>query len=117
MSSARCLASAPTRGLVETGVLAVDGTKLEASASNRASRSYELPEHPASREGRRAWLREAKERLERERAANAEPVPRERKERLEIGRRRLIEDWRNERRANRQYEAYRGYVEATTPRR
>lgn len=79
-------------GLVEVAVLAVDGTKLEASASNHATRSYEqiaaeilaeagridqaegelygdargdeLPEQLASREGRRAWLREAKERLE-----------------------------------------------------
>ena len=78
-------------------MLAVDGTKLEASASNHATRSYEriaaeilaeagridaaedevhgeargdeLPEQLASREGRRAWLREAKERLEAERAA------------------------------------------------
>ena len=68
-------------GLVEVGVLAVDGTKLEASASNHATRSYEriaaeilaeagrvdaaedevhgtargdeLPEHLTSREGRR----------------------------------------------------------------
>jgi transposase len=122
-------------GLVEVAVLAVDGTKLEASASNHATRSYEqiareildeagridaaedelygsargdeLPEHLASREGRRAWLREAKERLERERAAKAEPVPRDRAERLEIGRRRLVEDWQTECRANREYEAYR----------
>jgi transposase len=122
-------------GLVEVAVLAVDGSKLEASASNHATRSYEqiaqeilaeagridaaedelygaargdeLPEHLASREGRRAWLREAKERLERERAAKEEPVPRERAERLELGRRRLVEDWQTERRANREYEAYR----------
>jgi transposase len=122
-------------GLVEVAVLAVDGTKLEASASNHATRSYEqiareildeagridaaedelygsargdeLPEQLTTREGRRAWLREAKERLERERAAKAEPVPRERTERLEIGRRRLVEDWQTECRANREYEAYR----------
>ena len=122
-------------GLVEVGVLAVDGTKLAASASNHANRSYEqiaaeilaqagridaaeeevhgeargdeLPEHLASREGRRAWLREAKERLERERAAKEEPVPRERSKRLELSRRRLVEDWRTERQANRDYEAYR----------
>ena len=83
-------------GIVEVAVLAVDGSKLEASASNHATRSYEqiaaeilaeagridraedelygsargdeLPEHLTTREGRRAWLREAKERLERERA-------------------------------------------------
>jgi transposase len=122
-------------GLVEVAVLAVDGTKLEASASNHATRSYEqiaaeiiaeagridaaedeihgeargdeLPEHLTTREGRRAWLREARERLERERAANPAPVPGDRAERLELGRRRLIEDWRTERRANRAYEAYR----------
>ncbi len=122
-------------GLVEVAVLAVDGTKLEASASNHATRSYEqiaaeileeagridtaedeihgaargdeLPEHLTSREGRRAWLREAKERLERERVARPEPIPREREERLELCHRRLIEDWRTERRANRDYEAYR----------
>lgn len=122
-------------GLVEVAVLAVDGSKLEASASNHATRSYEqiaaeilaeagridaaedelhgsargdeLPEHLASREGRRAWLREAKERLERERAATSEPVPKEREKRLEICRRRLVADWRTERRANRDYEAYR----------
>jgi transposase len=75
-------------GLVEVAVLAVDGTKLEASASNHATRTYEqiaaeilaeagrvdraedeihgeargdeLPEQLTTREGRRAWLREAK---------------------------------------------------------
>ena len=121
--------------LVSVGVLAVDGTKLAASASNHTSRSYEqiaqeilaeagridaaedelhgeargdeLPEHLASREGRRAWLREAKERLERERATKEEPVPRDRSQRLELCRRRLVEDWQTERQANRDYEAYR----------
>jgi hypothetical protein len=116
-------------------VLAVDGPKLAASASNHASRSYEqiapeilaeagridraedelygeargdeLPEHLASREGRRAWLREAKERLERERAEEQEPIPNDREKRLEICRRRLVADWLTERRANRDYEAYR----------
>jgi transposase len=122
-------------GIVEVEVLAVDGTKLEASASNHATRSYgriaaeilaeagridaaedeihgeargdELPEHLVSREGRRAWLRKAKERLQAERAAGPEPVPRERSERLQICRRRLVEDWQTECQANRDYEAYR----------
>ena len=122
-------------GLVEVAVLALDGSKFEASASNHATRSYEqiaseilaeagridaaedeihgsargdeLPEHLTTREGRRAWLREAKERLDAERAAKQEPVPKDRKERLEICRDRLVEDWREERRANRDYEAYR----------
>jgi transposase len=122
-------------GLVEAGVLAVDGTKLEASASNHATRGYEqiakeivaeagridaaedelygeargdeLPEHLATRGGRRAWLREAKERVERERAAEPEPVPRDRERRLEICHRRLVCDWQAERQANQAYEAYR----------
>jgi transposase len=122
-------------GLVEAGLLAVDGTKLEASASNHAARSYEqiareivveagridaaedeihgdargdeLPERLTTRDGRRAWLREAKERLERERAAKPEPVPRERSKRLDICHRRLVEDWRAENQANRAYESWR----------
>jgi len=122
-------------GLVEAGVLAVDGTKLAAMASERATRSYEqiarevlaeagaidaaedelygeargdeLPAHLAKREGRQAWLKEAKLRLDRQRAEQPEKVPRERAERLEICRRRLVEDWQVQRRANRDYEAYR----------
>jgi len=122
-------------GIVEVGVLAVDGTKIEASASNHSNRDYEriateilaeagridaaedevhgeargdeLPAHLVSRGGRRAWLREAKERLAQERAADPEPVPRGRPERLELCRQRLVEDWRAERQASRDYEAYR----------
>src|SRR5439155_12235411 len=118
-------------GLVRTGVLAVDGSKFAAAASDSATRTHEqiaaevlaeaaeidaaederygeargdeLPEHVASREGRRAWLKEAKRRLDAERAA--EPVPKAREERLEICHRRLVEDWRAERHANRAYEA------------
>jgi hypothetical protein len=40
------------------------------------------PSRLASRAGRRVWLREAKQRLERERAERAEPAPRNRAERL-----------------------------------
>src|SRR5215207_9559118 len=122
-------------GLVEVGVLAVDGSKFEASASNHATRSYEqiaeeilaeagridaaedelygdargdeLPEQLTTRHGRKQWLREAKEELERERAAREEPVPRDRADRLELCRERLVEDWRAEHRANRAYEAWR----------
>ncbi len=122
-------------GIVDVGVLAVDGTKLAAAASDAAIRSYEqiaaeiiaeagridsaedevhgeargdeLPEGLRTANGRRAWLREAKEELERERAVNPEPVPRDRAARLETCRRRLAEDWRAERRANQAYEAYR----------
>jgi transposase len=128
-------------GLVSVGVVAVDGSKFAAAASDGAIRSYEqiaaeileearrvdaaedelhgpargdeLPAHLTSREGRRAWLREAKQRLERERAERAEPVPRGRSERLRLCQRRLVEDWRAERFANREYEAHweRGVLE------
>jgi transposase len=122
-------------GLLDVGVIAVDGSKFAAAASDGAIRSYEqiaaeileeagrvdaaedevhgeargdeLPEHLASRGGRRAWLRAAKERLDAERAAKQEPVPRAREERLDLCRQRLVEDWQTERRANRDYEAYR----------
>src|SRR5918996_1638634 len=120
-------------GLVSVGVIALDGSKIAAAASDRAIRSYdqiaaeiveeagrldaaeddihgpcrgdELPDHVARPEGRRAWLREAKQRLERERDECGEPVPRDRGERLRICQRRLVEDWRAERFANREYEA------------
>ncbi len=122
-------------GIVDVGVVAVDGTKLAAAASDSAIRSYkqiaaeilaeagridaaedevhgdargdELPEGLRTPNGRRAWLRQAKEELERERAENPESVRRERAKRLESCRRRLAEDWQAERRANRRYEAYR----------
>jgi len=135
------LALCADAGLVSVGVVAVDGSKFAASASDDAVRSYEqiaaeiieeagqidaaedelhgpargdeLPEHLTSREGRRAWLREAKQRLERERAERAEPVPRGRADRLAVCQRRLVEDWRAERFANREYETHweRGVLE------
>jgi transposase len=122
-------------GLVRAGVIAVDGSKFRAAASDAALRSYEeiaaevlaeaaridaaederygeargdeLPEHLSTRGGRRAWLRGAKQRLEAARAAKPEPVPRDREQRLAICRSRLVEDWRVEHQANRGYEAYR----------
>jgi hypothetical protein len=60
-----------------------------------------------SRGGRRAWLRDAKRRIDAERAAKPAPVPQEREKRLQICHSRLVEDWRAEHRANRAYEAYR----------
>ncbi len=122
-------------GIIDVAVVAVDGTKLAADASDSAIRTYEqiaaeilaeagridaaedelhgeargdeLPEGLRTTHGRRAWLREAKEELERERAASPEPVRRDRRARLETCRRRLAEDWRAEQRANRTYEAWR----------
>jgi transposase len=83
-------------GLLKVGVIAIDGTKVHANASHHSNLDYEqlareilkeagevdaaedelygdargdeLPEHLRTREGRRAALREAKEKLARERA-------------------------------------------------
>jgi transposase len=85
-------------GLVKVGVIAIDGTKVHANASHHSNLDYEqlakeilreaseidaaedelygdargdeLPEHLQTREGRRAALKEAKQKLERERAEN-----------------------------------------------
>ena len=84
-------------GMVRVGVVAVDGTKVAANASSQANRDYEqlareiledaaridaeedalygdrrgdeLPEQLTTEHGRRAWFREAKRRLDEQRAA------------------------------------------------
>src|SRR3954464_9425804 len=89
-------------GLASVGVVAIDGTKMSANASINANRDFgqiardslaeaaeidwredelygtergdELPEHLRTREGRRKALREAKERLDRERSRATEPA-------------------------------------------
>jgi hypothetical protein len=122
-------------GLVKVGVIAVDGTRVQANASRNENLDYEqlareiveeakavdaaedelygeargdeLPEEFATAQGRRGWLREAKQRLEAERAANPQPVPRSRPKRLREAKRRLEEELVSEVRANRAYEAYR----------
>src|ERR671918_2921219 len=122
-------------GLVRVGVIAVDGTKVHANASRNENLDYEqlareileeakavdaaedelygdargdeLPAEFATAQGRRGWLREAKQRLEAERAAKAQPVPRSRPKRLKEAKRRLEEELFAEVRANRAYEAYR----------
>src|SRR5215207_9433176 len=122
-------------GLAKVGVIASDGTKVHANASRDENVDYaqlareileeakavdaagdelygpargdELPEEFATAQGRRGWLREAKQRLEAERAANPQPVPRSRSERVKDAKRRLEEELFREVRANRAYEAYR----------
>jgi transposase len=122
-------------GLAKVGVIAVDGTKVPANASRDANRDYaqlareileeakavdaaedelygdargdELPEQLRTGEGRRAWLREAKRRLEERRAEEAPPVPGERPKRLKEAKRRLEEERWTEVRANEAYERYR----------
>jgi transposase len=122
-------------GLAQVGVIAVDGTKVAANASRNENVDYEqlareiveeakavdaaedelygdargdeLPPEFATAQGRRGWLREAKQRLEAERATNPQPVPRSRPKRLKEAKRRLDEDLWTEVRANQAYEAYR----------
>src|SRR5215213_2232865 len=122
-------------GLIQVGVIAVDGTKLQANASRNENFDYEqlareiledakatdaaedelygdargdeLPEEFATAQGRRGWLRDAKQRLEAELAANPQPVPRSRPKRVKEAKRRLDEELWTEVRANRAYEAYR----------
>ena len=122
-------------GLAEVGVIAVDGTKVHANASRNENLDYEqlareileeakavdaaedelygeargdeLPPELGTEQGRRGWLREAKQRLEAERAANPQPVPRNRPKRLKEAKRRLEEELWTEVRANEAYEAYR----------
>jgi transposase len=112
-------------GLVKVGVVAVDGTKVAAAATHHATRDYaqiareileeaaridaaedelfgdargdELPEGLRTSGDRRRVLREAKQALEAERAAQAKPIPRDRTQRLVECRRRLRQDWELER--------------------
>ena len=122
-------------GLAQVGVIAIDGTKVQANASRNANADYEqlareiieeakatdaaedelygdrrgdeLPEELATAQGRRGWLREAKRRLEAERDRSPQPVPRARPKRVREAKRRLEEELWTEMRANDAYEAYR----------
>jgi hypothetical protein len=122
-------------GLAGVEVVAVDGTKVHANASHHANRDYEqiareilqeaaevdaaedeqfgdrrgdeLPEELSTAQGRRGWLREAKQRLDAEREQRARPIPASRPARLKESKRRLEEELWTECRANAAYEAYR----------
>jgi hypothetical protein len=113
----RLLALCAEAGLVGVAVLAVDGTKLHANASQHQNLDYdqvakeilaeadavdrsederfgdrrgdELPAELATVQGRRGWLRDAKRRLDEPRAAEARPVPKSRPARLREAKRRL----------------------------
>jgi transposase len=114
------LALCADAGLVGVAVLAVDGTKVHANASQHQNLDYEqiakeilaeadavdaeederfgdrrgdeLPPELSTAQGRRGWLRDAKRRLGERRAAEARPVPKSRPARLREGRRRLEEE-------------------------
>ena len=122
-------------GVVQVGVIAIDGTKVHANASQHATRDYaqiareileeadridaeedeqfgerrgdELPPELATAQGRRGWLREAKRRLDDQRAEEARPIPASRPGRLKESKRRLEQELDVECRANAAYEAYR----------
>jgi transposase len=122
-------------GLATVGVVAIDGTKVAASANRDRTMSYEqiaqaiveeavatdaeedavlgdrrgdeLPEELAGGEGRQRWLRAARQRLDRERAERGEAIPRSRGKRLVQAKARLEEELAVEQRANRAYEGYR----------
>src|SRR3954471_21341440 len=129
------LALCADAGLVGVEVLAVDGTKLHANASGHANRDYgqlardilaeadvidsdedeqlgdrrgdELPPLLSTQHGRLGWLRDAKQRLDAQRAEEARPIPRSRPARLKESKRRLDEELWTEGQANAAYEAYR----------
>src|SRR3954466_5888979 len=114
-------------GLAKVGVIAVDGTKVHANASRNENLDYEqiareiveeaqavdaaedelygeargdeLPPEFSTAQGRRGWLREAKQRLEAERAARPQPVPRSRPKRVKEAKRRLEQELWSEVRA------------------
>jgi transposase len=120
-------------GLAKVGVIALDGTKIQANASRFATLDYEqiarqlLAEHErrdqaddeqedgdagvpievSRHNGRREWLQEAKRRLDQQRADEPVPVPRSRLARLKESKLRLDQDLAAERAANSAYEAWR----------
>src|SRR3954453_11351909 len=122
-------------GLVRVGVIAVDGTKVQANASHHATRDYEqiakeilehadavdaeederfgdargdeLPEALSTPEGRQRWLRDARRRLDDKRAREARPVPGPRPKRLTEAKRRMEEALQVQLDANAAYERYR----------
>jgi transposase len=129
------LALCAQAGLASVEVLAVDGTKVHANASERATRDYdqlaeeivreagqvdaaedaqfgdrrgdELPPELASAQGWRKWLDSAKRRLDAQREQDARPIPADRPARVKEAKRRLGEELWVEQRANASYEDYR----------
>jgi transposase len=122
-------------GLAGVAVLAVDGTRVHANASERAMRDYqqlaeealseaaeidaaedeqfgdrrgdELPGELATAQGRKKWLEAARRRLDAQREQDARPIPQARPARVREAKRRLEEELATEVRANDAYEAYR----------
>jgi hypothetical protein len=115
-------------GLVGLNVVAVDGSKVAANASREVNVDYErlareviqdarqvdaeederfgdrrgdeLPPEVSTRNGRQQWFKEAKRRLDDQRAAEGAPMPRDRAKRVREAKRRLDEQLFTEARAN-----------------
>ena len=132
-------------GLATVGVVAIDGTKVAASANRDSTMSYEqiakeiveeaiatdaeedaaygdrrgdeLPEEFSGGEGRERWLRAARQHLDRRRAERGEAIPRSRGKRLLDAKARLEEELAAEHQANHAYEAYRARGVDKTGRR
>src|SRR4051812_12878426 len=122
-------------GLVGLNVVAVDGSKVSANASREANVDYErlarevienarqldaeederfgdrrgdeLPPEVSTHNGRQQWFKEAKRRLDDQRAAAGASIPRERAERLREAQRRMDEQLWTEARANDAYLRFR----------
>jgi transposase len=129
-------------GLVSTGVVAIDSTKLHANASGLANRDYEqiareileeagridaeederfgsrrgdeLPPELCDRRSRREWIAEAKRQLAEEQAAR--PVTRSRPKRLTEAKRRLEEQLETERETVAAFETQRARRQARRAR-
>ncbi len=106
--------------------------KLEAEraeSESAKSKAADEPEAPAvkieldpeaivaRKDGRDAWLREARHQLDEHRRRQAKPIPRSRAERLLEAERRLQQDLAVERYANEAYEHYRAHGRDTQGRR
>jgi transposase len=139
------LALCAQAGLASVGVIAIDGTKIAANANRDRTMDYEriaqevveeaiatdkaeneqfgerrgdeLGSEVPLGDGRREWLRKAAQKLERERAARARPIPRSRAKRLVDAKKRLEEELTVECRANAEYEAFRARGVDKTGRR
>jgi transposase len=122
-------------GLVKVGMIAIDGSKLSANASQESTRGYEqivrelleradqidaeedqlygdrrgdeLPEALITRDGRQKVLVDAKRRLIERRAQEQRPIPKSRTERLKEAKRRLEEEHEVHCQANAAYEQWR----------
>ena len=103
VATPRATTSRSPREILEEAT-AVDAAEDELYGEARGD---ELPPELASAQGRKQWLREAKRRLDEQRAAEARADPALRPKRLKEAKRRLEEQLWTECRANAAYEDYR----------